>query len=319
MELNFTSSTSKIEKTLLEITFITYYVVGGICLPLSLVVIINLCRKKKVNEHMAHEDLFIVLSIFVLLLFHSIADLIPSGILIEKKEENTNSQFLDDIFKNTTNSITNTTIATISCKLQAFLLSLSIIGFLGNSVAVSYSVYKMIFCGSVLRKQQVKICLLSWIISFGLTLFGLFYGSTDNDYDFDQYCWFQGKMWNKIYNISLCIIYLLGFGIVLFIFIKIDRKRRKDNCKNICLLFLSYLMMIGYFVDSILFVIYDCFYENPWFNFFVNFPESLSCLMLAYIYRNHLPRWMTCSVKVREIKIETIHNDESWRSSFLID
>ena len=156
-----------------KITSVTYYIVGGICFPLSIIVIINLCKKPKGNDNVANEIRFILLSIFVTLLFHSIADLIPAKYEIEKAMENTLSQFLNNTSKSNTINITKTNIANIYCTLEASLLSLSIICFLGNGLTVSYSVYKMIFVGNTLKKELVKMCLLYWIISIVLTLFEL--------------------------------------------------------------------------------------------------------------------------------------------------
>ena len=176
--------------------------------------------------------------------------------------------------------------------------------------------YQMIFCSYFQSKRAARMCLLSWIISIVLTLFGIWSGCEDGVFDFDKYCWFQGEIWNIIYCVVFCILYLLGIGIIIFIFIKIDNKRWKDNRVNLCLLFSSYLIMLINFVDYLIGISGDN-YEEDWFNLFVKFTESFVIVILACIYRNYLPGCMTCSVKVRTIDIEQIETDESWDNSFV--
>ena len=297
------------DRTLFDkITSITYYVSGAICLPLSLIVIINLCMKRKENAIMESEVRFILLSIFIMCLIHSLGDLMPASYLIYLSKEHTHSKSL-------------MTAAQITCTVEAFFLALSTIGYLGNGLTVTYSVYKMI-CKNQSTKEAIRMCLMSWIISLALCGYGVAVGYDQDNFDYDQYCWLQDRNFNAVYNVVLCTTFLIGVALIIVIFIRIDKQKWKDNWITISLLLLSYLMLLMYFVDCLIYLINyvrnkkPYFYKNEWFNFFVNFTESLSCLILAYIFRDNLPMWMTCSIKAKNIKNRTlIINDKNFMES----
>lgn len=292
-----------------KITSITYYVSGGICLPLSIIVIINLCMKQNENASMGKEVRFILLSIFIMCLIHSLGDLIPASYLIEKSCEHTHSKSL-------------MSAAQITCTVEACFLALSTIGYLGNGLTVTYSVYKIIFKGEFSKKEAIRMCLVSWIISIVLCGYGIAVGYDKNNFDYDKYCWLQDENFNAVYNVVLCSMYLIGIALIIVIFIKIDKQKWKDNWVTICLLLLSYLMLLMYFVDCLIYLVNyvgnkdHLFYKNEWFNFFVNFTESLSCLILAYIFRDNLPKWMTCSIRKKEIVNRTLLRDKEFMESF---
>ena len=305
------SDNSSEDETLFhKIASITYNVSGGICLLLSIIAIINLCMKRKENAETGNEVRFILFLVFIMCLIHSFGDLIPASYLVKLSSEHTHSKSL-------------MSAAQILCNVEAFLLAFSTIGYLGNCLTVTYSVYKIIFKGGFSTKETIRMCSIFWIISIALCVYGIAVGHKDNNFDDDKYCWFQNYLFNAIYNVVLCSIYLIGISLIIVIVIKIDKRKWKNNRVTICLLLLSYLMLLMYFIDCLIYLINyfrdkrPYFFKYGLFNFLVNFTESLSCLTLAYIFRDNLPKWMTCSIRQKVIKNTTLIKDKEFMESFV--